>query len=191
MFGASLDDTLVVMGLLRNANIDASSAATAYTMALQRMATDSKAINTLNEYGLSLYDKQTGEIRRFVDVVAELKPKLDQVSDATRNKALKDIFGARAIAAYNAVSGAQVTVVKDGQQTVLKGADAVAHLTKQVENATGVSAEFTDALLNTYEGQKKLMAGSLETLAIVSGEEFANAFKPFRRKIRKVHQRST
>lgn len=179
VFGQSLDDTLVVMGLLRNANIDASSAATAYTMALQRVATDSKAINTLNKLGVSLYDKQTGATRGFMDLVTELKPKLDQLSDATRNKALKDMFGARAIAAYNSVAGAQVTVTREGQQVVLKGADAIAHLRTQMSGATGVSKEFTDALLNTYAGQKQLLAGSLDTLKIVAGEEFANAFKPF------------
>ena len=33
-------------------------------------------------------------------------------------------------------------------------------------------------MLNTFEGQKKLLAGSLETLAIVAGEPFAQVFKP-------------
>ena len=179
VFGQSLDDTLVVMGLLRNANIDASSAATAYTMSVQRLATDQKALNTMNKLGVSLYDKQTGKTRAFMDLVTELKPKIDQLSDATRNKALKDMFGARAIAAYNSVANAQVTVTQDGVTTVLKGADAIEHLRNNISSATGVSKEFTDALLDTFEGQKKLMAGSLETLQVVAGEEFANAFKPF------------
>jgi hypothetical protein len=33
-------------------------------------------------------------------------------------------------------------------------------------------------MLNTFEGQKQLLAGSLETLAIVAGEPFAQVFKP-------------
>jgi hypothetical protein len=33
-------------------------------------------------------------------------------------------------------------------------------------------------MLNTFEGQKKLLGGSLETLAIVLGEPFAQVFKP-------------
>jgi TP901 family phage tail tape measure protein len=179
VFGQSLDDTLVVMGLLRNANIDASSAATAYTMAVQRVATDTKALNTMNKLGVSLYDKQTGATRGFMDLITELKPKMDQLGDAARNKALKDMFGARAIAAYNAVAGAQVTVTREGEQVVLRGADAIEHLRTQMSSASGVSKEFTDALLNTYQGQKQLLAGSIDTLKVVAGEEFANAFKPF------------
>lgn len=178
VFGQSLDDTLVVMGLLRNANIDASSAATAYTMAVQRVATDTKALNTLQKLGVSLYDKQTGATRGFMDLITDLKPKMEGLTDATRNKALKDMFGARAIAAYNSIANAQVTVTRDGAQVVLKGADAIEHLRKNVASATGVSKEFTDALLDTYEGQKKLLSGSIATLKVVAGEEFANAFKP-------------
>ena len=179
VFGQSLDDTLVVMGLLRNANIDASSAATAYTMAVQRVATDTKALNTLQKLGVSLYDKNTGKTRGFMDLITDLTPKMKMLGDATRNKALKDMFGARAIAAYNAIANAQVTVTREGQQVVLRGADAIAHLRNQMSQASGVSEEFTDALLNTYEGQKKLLSGSLDTLKIVAGEQFANAFKPF------------
>jgi hypothetical protein len=33
-------------------------------------------------------------------------------------------------------------------------------------------------MLNTFEGQKQLLSGSLETLAIVAGEPFAQVFKP-------------
>ena len=179
VFGQSLDDTLIVMGLLRNANIDASSAATAYTMAVQRVATDTKALNTMQKLGVSLYDKQTGKTRAFMDLITELKPKIEGLSDATRNKALKDMFGARAITAYNAIAKAQVTVTRDGTQVVLKGADAIEHLRNNVASATGVSKEFTGALLDTYEGQKKLLAGSISTLKVVAGDEFANAFKPF------------
>ena len=179
VFGQSLDDTLVVMGLMRNANIDASSASTAYTMAVQRVATDTQALNTLQKLGVSLYDKQTGATRGFMDLIIDLKPKLEGLTDATRNKALKDMFGARAMTAYNAVAKAQVTVTRDGTQVILKGADAIAHLRSNVASATGVSKEFTDALLDTYEGQKKLLSGSIATLKVVSGEEFANAFKPF------------
>ena len=34
-------------------------------------------------------------------------------------------------------------------------------------------------MLNTFEGQKQLLAGSLETLAIVAGEPFENLFACF------------
>ena len=179
VYGQSLDDTLIAMGLLRNANIDASSASTAYSMAVQRVATDTAALNTLNEMGASLYDEQTGKVRSFLDLVTELKPKLDKLSDATRNKALKDMFGARSIAAYTAIAGASVTVTENGEKVTLKGADAIARLRQNMADAGGTAAGFKKSLLDTFEGQKTLLAGSLETLAVISGEEFANAFRPF------------
>lgn len=179
VYGQSLDDTLIAMGLLRNANIDASSASTAYAMAVSKVATDTKALNTLNQLGASLYDKQTGKVRSFLDLVTELKPKLDTMGDAQRNSALKSMFGARSIAAYNAIAQAQVTVVANGTTTTLKGAEAIDHLRKNMSAAGGTAEGFKAKLLDTYEGQKTLLKGSLETLAVISGEEFSNAFRPF------------
>ena len=89
VFGQSLDDTLVVMGLMRNANIDASSASTAYTMAVQRVATDTQALNTLQKLGVSLYDKQTGATRGFMDLIIDLKPKLEGLTDATASSSCR------------------------------------------------------------------------------------------------------
>jgi hypothetical protein len=75
-----------------------------------------------------------------------------------------------------------LTQVTNGVRTnsgeTLRGAAAIAYLRDQFENAGGTAARFREQMLNTFEGQKQLLAGSLETLAIVAGEPFAQVFKP-------------
>lgn len=75
-----------------------------------------------------------------------------------------------------------LTQVTNGIRTntgeTVKGADAIAYLRKQFEQAGGTAAQFREKMLNTFAGQKQLLRGSLETLAIVVGEPFAQVLKP-------------
>ena len=45
---------------------------------------------------------------------------------------------------------------------------------KQFDEAGGTAASFRDKMLDTFAGQKQLMVGSLETLAIVLGVMLAS-----------------
>lgn len=60
----------------------------------------------------------------------------------------------------------------------LSGAEAVAFLDQAMLNAGGAAAAFRERLLDTFEGQKTLLRGTLQTLAITLGEPFAKVFKP-------------
>jgi len=49
--------------------------------------------------------------------------------------------------------------------------------------AEGTAASFREQLLDTFEGQKTLLRGTMQTFAIVLGEPFAAVFKPIVRAV--------
>lgn len=178
VFGQSLNDTLITMGLLRNRNIDASSSATAFGEATRRLASDAGAQAAAAEAQIQIFDEQTGAMRQLPDILLDMTERFKDMTEAERNGILAQTLGARGILAYNAVAGAQATVMRDGREVTLMGAEAIAYLREEMNNTAGASQEFSDALLDTFEGQKTLLAGVMDTFAIVLGEPFAKVFKP-------------
>lgn len=178
VFGQELDDVLITMGLLRNANIDASSSSTAFREATRRLGSDQRSQNAITEQGILLFDEETGAMRSVVDVMTELANATAGMTDEERNRIAAQAFGARGLLAFNAISQAAFTTMRNGEQVTLQGAEAIAAMRNELDDATGTAARFREALLDTFEGQKQLLTGTLQTLGIVMGESFASAFKP-------------
>jgi TP901 family phage tail tape measure protein len=178
VFGQSLDDVLVVMGLLRNRNIDASSASTAYREALRRVASDAGAQKALTQAQVTIFDKQSGKLRPLVNIIQDVADTTRSWTDEKRNALVVDAFGARGLLAFAAVQKAMFTQTKNGVQVTHEGAEAIAAMREEMANAGGSAAEFREKLLDTFEGQKILLRGSMMTLSIVSGEAFAMIFRP-------------
>ena len=100
------------------------------------------------------------------------------MSEEERNRRVVTAFGARGLLAFNAVMNASFTTMRDGQQVTLKGAEAIEALRTQMADASGTAAGFREKLLDTFEGQKTLLKGTLQTYAVVLGEPFAAIFRP-------------
>lgn len=207
IYGQSLNDTLIQMGLLRNLNIEASVASTSLREAWRRLATDEQAQEEVAKRKVDIFDQQTGKIRPLLDVMSDMAVKTKDLNDAERMRMATIAFGVRGMAAYNAVSEAQQTVMIDGIAIVLKGADAinalrfemlangeamdestkatlrmalgVEDLEKHMKTSTGTAEMFRLKLLDTYLGQKQLIDGGKQALAVVTGEAAAKLFKPF------------
>lgn len=177
VFRQSLDDTLITMGLLRNLNIDASSSATAYREAVRRIGADKGAQKALGSQ-VEIFDQQTGQMRSIVDIMGNFERATQSMTEKQRQARAAMAFGARGMNAFKAVQGATFTTVRDGQQITLKGAEAIEALREKMAGAGGTAKKFREALLNTFEGQKTLLGGTLQTLAISLGEAFAVTFKP-------------
>ncbi len=73
--------------------------------------------------------------------------------------------------------------MRDGAEVTLRGAEAIAGLRREMTDAEGTAASFRERLLDTFEGQKTLLQGTLQTFAVVLGEPFAAVFKPIVRVI--------
>jgi TP901 family phage tail tape measure protein len=172
----SMSETLISLGLVKNIIPGVERASTGVAVAMERMA-DPKTQTALKGLGVSVVDSG-GHFRGFLDVLGDMVPALGKMTDAKRSAFLIDTFGAHALGSLQAILTQVTTGIKTNAGETVKGADAIAYLRKQFDEAGGTAASFRDKMLDTFAGQKQLMAGSLETLAIVLGEPFAQVFKP-------------
>jgi TP901 family phage tail tape measure protein len=116
---------------------------------------------------VSVTDSQN-RFRSFLDILGDLAPQLDRMSEAQRSAFLLSTFGREALGGVNAILTQVTNGVRTNSGETLRGAAAIAYLRDQFENAEGTAARFREQMLNTFEGQKQLLVGSLETLAIVA-----------------------
>jgi TP901 family phage tail tape measure protein len=172
----SMSETLIALGLVKNIIPGVERASTGVAVAMERLA-DPKVQRALKGVGVSVTDSG-GHFRNFLDVIGDLSPALSKMTDAKRASFLIDTFGAHALGSVQAIMTQVTNGIRTNRGETLKGADAVAYLRKQFEDAGGTAAGFRDKMLDTFAGQKQLLHGSLETLAIVLGEPFAQVFKP-------------
>lgn len=172
----SLSETLIALGLVKNVIPGVERASTAVAVSMERMA-DPKVQGHLRGIGVAVTDSQ-GRFRSFLDIVGDMAPQLDRMSEAQRSAFLLSTFGREALGGLNAILTQVTTGVRTSSGETVRGAQAIAYLRDQFENAGGTAARFREQMLNTFEGQKKLLQGSMETLAIVAGEPFAQVFKP-------------
>ena len=183
VFSQNLDDVLITMGLLRNRNIDASSSATAFRESVRRVGAESRAQQAITSAGVQVFDQQSGRMRSIVDIMSDFAQATANMSDEERNRRVVTAFGARGLLAFNAVLNASFTTMRDGQQVTLRGAEAIGALRDEMTGAGGTAARFREQLLDTFEGQKTLLKGTLQTFAVVLGEPFAAVFKPIVRAV--------
>jgi TP901 family phage tail tape measure protein len=176
ILGASLDETLVTVGLVKNIIPGIERASTGVAVAMERLA-NAKAQKAMAGIGVSVANAD-GTFRPFLDTVLDLQKATDNMSKVDAAGFLEHTFGAHAVGPMMAI----MTQLKNGVRGVngemLYGADAVDSFRKAMAKSEGVAAGFKDALLNTYEGQQTLLRGSTQTLRILVGEGIAAVLKP-------------
>lgn len=178
VFNQDLNDVLITMGLLRNANIDASSSSTAFRESVRRLGSDQRAQAAITGQNVDIFDEQTGAMRSVVDIMQDLTDATADMGDEERNRIAAQAFGARGLLAFNSVAQATFTTMQDGTEVVLRGRDAIEAMRLEMSSAEGTAADMRDQLLDTFAGQKQLLSGTLSTLGIVLGESFERIFKP-------------
>lgn len=178
VFGQDLNDVLITMGLLRNRNIDASSSATAFRESVRRVGAESRAQQAITGAGIKIFDEQSGAMRSIVDIMNDFAVASADMSEEERNRRVVTAFGARGLLAFNSILNASFTTMRDGVEVTLRGAEAIEALRQEMSGAEGTAARFREQLLDTFEGQKTLLTGIVQTLAVVLGEPFAAVLKP-------------
>jgi TP901 family phage tail tape measure protein len=177
-YGTSLNDVLVTLGLMRNANIEASVASTAFREATRRVMSDQQSMTELRRIGVSAYDEETGAARSALDVMEDVARATRDMTDEDRASINTKIFGVRGILAFNSVAQAQTEVMRDGERAILRGSEAIDVLQGNLENATGTAESFREQILSTFSGQMTLLQGTVETLQTTVGLTFAKIFRP-------------
>ena len=93
----------------------------------------------------------------------------------TEGQLINTEAGLRALRRSVEQNGAQIHTL-NGE--VLEGAEALGFMDAALQNVGGSAQAFSDRLLDTFAGQKTLLSGTFQTLAIVVGEPFAKVLKP-------------
>jgi TP901 family phage tail tape measure protein len=172
----SLSETLIALGLVKNVIPGVERASTATAVAMERLA-DPQVQQRLRGIGVAVVDSQGG-FRSFLDVLGDMAPALDRMTEAQRSAFLLQTFGREALGGVNAILTQVTNGIRTNTGETVRGAQAIAYLRRQFEEAGGTAGQFASKMLDTFAGQKQLLRGSLETLAIVLGEPFAQVLKP-------------
>ena len=174
-FGASLEETAALTGLMANSGIKASAAGTALRSGFLRLAgTSSKSTKAIEEMGLSLSEataqqeeakaaldslgismNDTNGPRKMGAIVRDLADKTKDMSKEQKLSTLATIFGTNAASAWVAV--------------IDQGPDALDNLTKELENSDGAAKEMADEMQNNARGALIKLASATESVAIAIG----------------------
>lgn len=174
-FGASLEETAALTGLMANSGIKASAAGTALRSGFLRLAgTSSKSTKAIEEMGLSLSEAtaQQEEARAALDslgiamndtngprkmsaIVRDLADKTKDMSKEQKLATLATIFGTNAASAWVAV--------------IDQGPDALDNLTKELENSDGAAATMAETMQNNARGAMTRLQSATESVAIFIG----------------------
>ncbi|MGN6109989.1 MAG: phage tail tape measure protein, partial [Kofleriaceae bacterium] len=172
----SLSETLIALGLVKNVIPGVERASTAAAVAMEQLA-DPKVQQRLRSIGVAVVDSN-GRFRAFLDVLGEMAPAMDRMTEAQRSSFLLKAFGREALGGVNAILTQLTAGMRTNTGETVRGAAAIAYLRQQFEEAGGTARVFANKMLDTYAGQKQLLGGLVQTLAIVIGEPFAKVLKP-------------
>ncbi|RKG90408.1 phage tail tape measure protein [Corallococcus sp. CA049B] len=172
----SLPETLIALGLVKNVVPGVERASTAVAVAMERMA-DPQVQKHLRGLGVAVTDSK-GNFLSFLGILNEMSPALERMTAAQRSAFLLKAFGREALGGVNAILTQFSNGIRKDTGEVVRGAAALKHLRDEFENAGGTATKFREQMLDTFEGQKTLLSGNLETLAIVLGEPFSQVLKP-------------
>lgn len=172
----SLSESLITFGLIRNIIPRVATASMAAGISMERMA-DPRVQQKLKAIKVEV-DDGAGGFRSYLDVVTDLIPRLDAMTEIERGKFVQQTFGMEGARGVLAIMAQLKTGIQTTTGEVLKGAAAIEYYRKELGNSAGTAEALREALLETSEGQKKLLEGSKMTAAISIGGALAALFKP-------------
>jgi len=156
-FGASLEDTVAAAGLLGNLGIQGTNAGTALKNAfLGLSAPTSTASKILTNLGVKVAD-QSGTMRRFADIMADLGGRLGDLPQKSRLQVLNALFGKIGIAGASALQ-------EFGRTGELK------KFSEAMKDADGNAERMAKTMARGAKGSMTSFRSALEGLAIEIGD---------------------
>jgi len=152
--GISLEETTAMIGKLRDAGIDASTAGTTLRSSFLQLANPTKPIvSALEKLGLT-YEQVDPRTHTFIETLELLKSKGANAFD------LEAIFGKESVS---------------GVTTLMGLTEETRQFTKELENSAGVARTMADLKLDSLEMDLEAAKGAASDLAIGLGEQLAPA----------------
>lgn len=152
-FGASLEDTTVIAMQFANGGIKASMAGTALRAGLSRLAAPPKAAsNALQDLGVSTKNAD-GTMKSLGQIIGEMSPKFNALTNAQQVATAKAIFGEEAYAGW-------VMVLKNG----LPEFERMKNLLLESE---GASEAMAGVMANNLSGAVDNASSAMENLGLI------------------------
>lgn len=180
-FGASMEETAALAGLMANSGIKASQAGTALRSGFLRLAGPPKqATKAMQELGMSMSDitaqqqetkaaleslgismSDTNGPRKMSAILTELRDKTTDLGQEEKLATLKMIFGTEAATGWLAVLDA--------------GPETFNDLVDQMENCDGEAQKMAETMMNNAKGAFIQLKSAMEGLGISIGNVFLPA----------------
>lgn len=180
-FGASMEETAALAGLMANSGIKATQAGTALRAGFLRLAgPPKKATKAMQELGMSMSDitaqqqetkaaleslgismSDTNGPRKMSAILTELRDKTADLGQEEKLATLKMIFGTEAATGWLAVLDA--------------GPETFNDLVDQMENCDGEAQKMAETMMNNAKGALIQLKSAMEGLGISVGNVFLPA----------------
>ena len=162
LYGASIEQTTAMVGLLGDNNIKGSEAGTALRGLMLRLAAPPKAAQkALKGLGVTTADAN-GNLRDMADIFNDIRIKTKNMEGKKRVALLSDISGTEAASAM-AVLVAQTSVIDENTG---KTVNAIKQLTGELENSEGAAARAAAILKDNLAGDIENMGGAWQDFSI-------------------------
>ena len=161
-YGATIEQTSAMIGLLGNNNILDSQAGTSLRAIMTRFAAPPKeAMKTLDKLKVKVVDSK-GNLREMADIFEELNAKTKKMGSAQRLEIFKDLGGQEAISAFATLVD-QAAVI---DETTGKTVNNIKKMTTELENSKGAAAKAAAILKDNLGGDIEQLGGSLQDLSV-------------------------
>lgn len=173
--GASLDDTLIAVGLVKSVFPSATKAAMSMNAAMQQLAS-THGQKELKGIGVVVADS-TGKMRPLIDILDQIAHKTEHMTEAQIAHRLATIAGGRAAGGLSAIMDGLRKGVRDASGNLYTGAAAVAFLRKQIAESGGTAEGMAEILSDDLGGALKALKAGFSNLGVVIGVPFEDFFK--------------
>ncbi|MCY9540915.1 phage tail tape measure protein [Paenibacillus alvei] len=151
-FGASIEKTSALIGIMANAGIKASQAGTSLRAGFLRMADPkARAEMSLEQLNVSFTDAK-GNMKDINAIVNDLSVAFGRLTDGDKLAAAQRIFGVEAATGW-------LSIIKEGPA-------ALNEFTKALEGSEGAAAKMAKIMNDTTAGKIKLFLSEIESIWI-------------------------
>lgn len=160
-FGASIEETGAIAGILGNIGIQGSMAGTAMKQAFLGLAAPaSKARKILTKLGIDIEDKTTGKLRPVSLILGEMAGKLATLPKKGKIAVLNEVFGKRGIA------GATELMT----QAIDKNGNQIVEFTKVIADSEGAASKMAKTINKGSVGAVAQFISAFEGLQLAITE---------------------
>ena len=178
IFQASMEDTLIALGEVRNVIPTVERGATSVATAMELLATP-KVQKQLKDLGVEVKTLDGKNFRPFLNAMADTSKAFKAMDgDAIRGEKLLKIFGRRGVSGLAPLLDAISTRAIKAGGGIADYTKAVAEMRGEMRNANITAENFRKKLNATFKGLKTLLQGTIDTIIISVGLPFAQALKP-------------